>query len=1141
MSKFFKFIQSNRAEIGLVDRFDLSEIYSADERFALSNIGLNPDGLDQIFKLSSDGLTKEDIRTMGGLDRPIIHSLAISDRTLGGVSNDLFGKITTDKAIGEPGKHSFTNNSESDNIVIFHGGIAAKKIEYNFLDENGEVRTTTVPTSRESLFNSTRNVAGDYTEVSYPGLFRIRRRSHVNEIKLGSKLLIPRGAVVESPTDTLNLPVYMRTGSNTSPGVTTLQCYATKNSPIVLPVRIFNSASISFSRQSANSGSPGFVFGWELKRQSDLATVRGGSVNSVGAITTVNISISTAGTIGNGVDCLLYVYLDPSVITVARLSGIGLRELSGGQDIGLVGFNALKDLDISNNGLSTLPVWLKTLHGTLERLNIRENVFWNNGIVSHFDYQDLRGSGITGASSAAPPNLALSQVLGYSGWADTGRLTQYDGDFATIQDKVGTLYKDSRANSISGGTLPQVDFANGFRPFTALRELNIGPHASVVNGDFYTLFPNLQTIVLDSPGASFNNIIGLFPRLRNNGALMAINFTNQQNAGGSIKYIGSTSEWATGLSNADKQQFIGQFKVTSFNIRDVSVFGGIATGASDVPNATVDGKPRYHHIESGSVSEAWAGWLAETQSIDAHFTDVAVKLATGNSLLWNKLRSIDVNFAGSKGIRNKIIYNSGVSGGDQTAADVIQAPQLGSINAYSAGWSGKLFSIEGANNLTFANLGNNDWEGFTDSEGRQYLFPNNFATQATESQFSRLNAIYFHYNINGAIRDLEFRENDLENLPKLSTFYILDSYFTGKFPRVVNNSLTSGVFFNTWIRNCRFRDVSALGSAFSSRVRTIFAPGQGTGVGGSLLPNFASQSTNTSLVYVNFDSSLSSRYPGNWANASLRNKVISPLVTGAVDSSTPSVTWSSRNNNNTSSANSDKLYHNSPGAFIPSSEIMVGDVVTGAGVPSGTRVTQIDRNGLFVYINNEVTITTQTLTFTRAGQNISGFFDNHLSLDEVYLSNCRVSGAMPTFANCTNIRFINLRNNLLSQYVVGTFKNITGVSTSRRTTPALRIAYLEDNAFTPLAIRDIISDMHDIAVYYASLNIRPNIQIRLLGTKLNTALNQYQNYTRAEIFTQGSTFTDSAGETITIPDPLETKFNQLGPGRLYPGVSIELF
>ena len=151
--EFFSFLQKTRPEIGLTDVYNLGEIYDADERYALSNIFLDPEGLDQIYQLSQNA-NKEDIRTIGGLEGSVIHSLAISRHTLERVDRDLARQLTTDKALGEPGKHSFVTTANSDNLIVLNGGIAANNIEYNFLDENGDLRTTTVPTSRDSLFNS---------------------------------------------------------------------------------------------------------------------------------------------------------------------------------------------------------------------------------------------------------------------------------------------------------------------------------------------------------------------------------------------------------------------------------------------------------------------------------------------------------------------------------------------------------------------------------------------------------------------------------------------------------------------------------------------------------------------------------------------------------------------------------------------------------------------------------------------------------------------------------------------------------------------------------------------------------------------------------------------------------------------------
>ena len=1147
MADFFKFLQQNRPDTGLVDRYDLSEIYDSDERLALTNLLLNPDGLDQIYGLSKSGLTKEDIRTMGDLDKPVIHSLGISEWTLGSAKFSLSRQITTDKAIGEPGKHSFSVSDQSDNIVAFQGGLAAKKIEYNFLDENGEVRTTTVPTSRESLFNSSKNANGEYTSASYPSLFRIRRRSHLHELRLAPKLLIEKGAIVESPTDTLKIPTYMRTGANTSPSVTNLECYATKNSPLILPVRIYGSASLSFSRKNATSSSPAFVYGWELKRQSDLQTARTGTVSSSGAINTVSISVNTSGTICNGVDSLLYIYLDPAAVTSAGLSGLGMTEQAG-KDIGLVGFNSLEDLDISNNGLSTLPVWLKTLHGTLKTLNIRGNSFWNNGIVSFFDWQEPP-TGITGTSDGGGrPNITLAQVLGYSGWTNSGPITAYDGTYANAQDSAGRLYRNQRNISINGGTAPSVDVANGFRPFTALEELNLGPSISLANPDFSTLFPNLRTLNIDAGSGLPRALFGLIPKMKNNGALMSLNLTDHYgNVGGSIRYLGNTTTWNTADSSATKLQFIGQFKFSSFNINNGGGggwFGGICTTSSEVgvslPSTTVDGLPKYSLVATGTAAEAWSGWLAEIQYLGIYHRDIALRIASGNNLTWNKLSNVNCTYCGVYETSNKVQYNAGVGTGTEASTDILQAPQLGSIDAWYSGWYGKLFSVAGAPNLSYVVFGANNWEGYLTTDGLQYLLPTNFANEATATSYHTLQALYLHTLFNSSSRDLEFRSTDLKNLPRVSTFELSDSYITGKFPTVYTATNTSGVVFNTWFRNCRFRDLSALGSTQTSRVGSIYGPSNGTGVGGSLLPNFSTTSSNSTLNYVNLDGTLSSRYPGNWTTEADRGKLIAPLVTGAVEENTPGVTWTSRNNNNTSNATSDKLYQSNAGGFQIDSQVIVGDIVLNGSTEIG-RVTQIDRGNQFIYINTEATLTAATLKFRRAGQDISSFFNNHTAADQIYLQSVKATGTIPLFINCSNLRFVYLNNNLLTTYRSSTLKNITGMSTGANSTPPLRRFFLEGNALTKQSIKNIINDVHNIAVYFKSRSINPNFIVGLYATKYDSANKEYQNWTRAEIFDQVSTTTNAAGETITIPDPLETKFNQLGTGNTYSGIVIQLF
>jgi hypothetical protein len=438
-------------------------------------------------------------------------------------------------------------------------------------------------------------------------------------------------------------------------------------------------------------------------------------------------------------------------------------------------------------------------------------------------------------------------------------------------------------------------------------------------------------------------------------------------------------------------------------------------------------------------------------------------------------------------------------------------------------------------------LGANEWLGFGTADGKEHLLPENFVEPIATS-VSNLSSLSINSIINGGgpTRNLEFRTTDFQNLPKLSRLEIRDSFIVGKFPSLPNNNLTSGVEFSCWIANNRFRDLNALGSSTNPRVRSIWSPTQGSGVGGALLPLFSPQSTNTTLRYVNFDSSLSTRYPGNWINVSDRNKVItSALASTGNETSTPSVTWTSKTNNGASNANSDKLFHSSPGSFFPLQEILVGDEVFDGGQRLGV-VTQIDRNHQFIYINSEVSIVSRSLSFTRRGQSISNYFNDHSNLENVYLRNCKLVGSIPTFRNCTRVRQIFLSNNLLSEYVSGTLKNLTGVSTNARASTPLNRFYVNNNALPVSSIRGIIEDLHDIAVYFYVTNngsIRINLRVGLFGTKLNLSSGEYQNYLPSEIFNQTST----SGDGNVIPDQLQTKFNQLGPGSLYPGITVELF
>ena len=1101
---FFSFLRQTRSEIGLTDVYNLGEIYDSDERFALSNIFLDPDGLDQIYELSRGGVVKEDIRTIGGVVQSVIHSVTLTKETLERVDFNLSQQLTTDKALGDPGKHSFVTDASSDNVIILHGGIAANSIEYKFLDENGELRTTTVPTSRESLFNSQKNVDGRFTSASYPGLFRIRRRSHFNTLRLDSSLLIPADTIVESPTDTLNIPIYMRTPANTSPAVNLLQCYATKNSPLILRVRISNSASFSIKRAVA-SLSP-FVFGYELKRRSDLALVRSQVISDSGGRDTVPISISTDGTIGDNTDCMLYIYLDPTQVTDLNISGLGLVE-DAGKDIGLVGFNNLERLNFSSNRLSTLPVWLKTLNEKLKYLNISGNSWRNNGLVQYFDYQDMNGG-------ETVPQLTGIQILAYSGYDSSGKIAAYDGSYATAQDSAGNLYKDYRRTD--SGT---INAANGFRVFDQVEELILGGSIRCKNADFSKIFPNLQSLSINDQNDK-NLYSEYIPKLRNNGQFFGLSFIGQFNLTGGINYLGDTLVWDDSDSASIQQQFVGQFKIGSINLNGTRITGGILTNA---------------HVAPGSdVTAAWSGWLENLQTFNSYYQGaIAFKLAEGRFVEWKKLQSINISHNARRGGQSLVEYNSDVSGtNEEEANDVINAPQLTSIEAYNAGWYGKVPSIEQAPNLTHINIGSNNWDGYTALNGLQYILPSNFAPS---NKSSALEFLYIHDMDNGGNNKLEFREDDFDNLPSLYYFYVKNSYFRGKLPNISDNSYTSGVNnMHFYIHNNRFRDVSSLGK--SKRIYLIYSPNQGVSMGGCLLPQFNLKGGNNNLYDVRFGESLRYNYPSNWKDSSKRNKPIAPIFLGTEEKETLSeVTW-------TVDANEPDKLNVASGSANLSANILVGDEVWQGSNNLNARVTQVDYENNFIYITNGSTgLSGATLSFKRRGQDISSYFNNYSKLRYLYISNNRLSGAIPSFLGCTSLQNVDLYSNLFTTYKKGTLQNITGSGSINRSASLSRF-YAYSNPLSVQSIRNLIEDAYECAQYFAEKRLIFNVKIDIKSTKYDPASGLFINYTQNEIFNQTSTSTDPAtDETITIEDPLLLKYNQLGPGNTFSGVRVEIF
>jgi hypothetical protein len=1190
-TNFFSFLKATRAPIGLSDQFNLSEIFESDQRKALINLLLNPEGLDQIYGLSTQGIQQEDIRLIGGLDKPVINSLGLFDSQDSQVSFDLSTKVKIGDPVGEPGKQSFASSIYSDNIIVLHGGIAAKNVEYDFIDRDGQIRTTNISVSRQSLLNSQTDPAtSKYTEASYPGLLRVRRRSHINTLKLDKKLFVEKSFITESPSALIKIPTYMRTGNVIAPPVTLLESFATKNSPFIVPIKVTGTGSFELGPGSLIAND--YYFGYEIKRKSDLQSVVAEVFNNSRNSSTVSQSFNLNGTIGNGVECLLYIYCSPSLIEILKLNGLGIKE-DEGRDLGLVGFNNLRELELASNEFTTLPTWLKVNYLTLQKLSFQGNGFWNQGIISYFDYQDFSSSGIVGSVNQSVPAITATQVLSYSGYRSStnttdqtdglGKVSSYEGTFDTVTDsedsgtKPSRLYKFSREDSITGAPDPcVVNEDNGFRVFSALTDLNLGISFKHHNTDFSVLLPSLRNLVMERPAAeSPNQAFGLLPKMKNTLELMSYNIKFQINLGGSIKYVGNTLQYNSADLEDVRNEFIGQFKFKSWNCdrnvnTDISIIitGGICAndgmlGGKIVPTAVQDGANKYSHVNgSDSVAIAWSGWLDNLESINIRRSAIALNVAEGSTLNWKKLKNINVQYCGTRGKTPgaeyfKVNYNSGLAANATDSVDILQAPVLTSIEGFDSGWGGRIFSIQGAKNLDTLFLGEGFWEGY---ENGKYILPRNFSIVSdVPGDQNKLRRIAFNGIRNQVSKNrtseanLQFREDDFKYLSNLQYFKTDYGYFSGVLPSFPNESVTNKVL-DIYIAGSRFYDLSSIGTDKNNRVRNLRAYNQGIGIGGAMLPNFKISGTNNRLTIVEFNNSLSTKYGSTWnADTSKRSKYVFNMLNGVENApagvteeitSVPG-TFTSRDEPGGIQAVSNLLEVDAGGENYITNYIRVGDRVISSGVDVGFVKQTRNISGAtrpYIYVSTSLNLTGATLSFKRAGQTISDYFENAAALQTLDLRNCSLVGTIPTFiGNNGKIKTVNLFENLLTTYQPGTLQNLTaaGILPSSNK-PNLTTFNLSYNALSKQSIRNIISDLYEVATYFG--NNLNTINVDLRATKADLTSGSLINWKETEIFDQGTAEVPGTPDSPGIPaspDPLLTKYNQLGS--TFPRIRLFIF
>lgn len=912
MSEYFSFLQATRPKIGLVDRLNLSEIYPEDQDRALRNLLLPPESLDEIRGLAAEGLGKEDIRLIAGLDQRVIDSLALFEQTDEKVTTDVQDQIRSNKDIGENGKSSLLTSDYSDNIIMLHGGIAANAVEYKFKDKQGNLSTATVSTSRESLFNAERDTNGRYTNASYGGTLRVRRRGHYSTLKLAKNLFVPKGGITESPTNVVKVPVYMQTPNTPSPSLQIVDALASKNSPLRVPVKVNNSASFTIFTQNAPSP---YYFGYELRRKSDNYKITGETFNDSleASRNTMTRSINTTGKTGNNQDAYLYIYCAPSIVEELKLEGLGIEEDDNTPDLGLLGFDNLKVFSCRNNRLSTVPTWLKVNHFTLEELDLRGNRFWDQGIIEWFDWQTNPGLYNSYNSSNIPVQTGI-QILAYSGFeSDTiggtgAKKASYDGTLSTAfaGSNSDHLLHKTRLNPGNNGSFTGVSgLANGIRRFTALKILRLGSKFKLANPDFSVIFPNLGEVNIATSREGVKNLYGNLPKLNNNLQEFSINYSWQTRVGGNMRDVGATTKWDTGDANwgttIDPNQFIGQFKVITWDVdhlgyNDNNFAGGICTDDSMLEASSgdleLDGNSsrvskkfdtiggtnynRYSHVAGSNAAAAWEGWLNNAKVINFHQTDIAFNLAIEGSLIWQKLESLTVTYTRPHGQSKKIKYNPSASNTTTDSTDFVKASELRTISSYNGGWTGRLFSVRDCPKLNYINIGAMEWKGYAEgslsisqggtgaNEPGKYILPLNFFHPTVETIITSFN-IYYNRNV-----EMKFRYNDFDKLTKMTYLQLSEGRWSGRFPRIpgVAQGASESLALRMRAENNRFFDLSALSVKSTRRVQEIYIRYSGTNVGGAIVPDMAPLNINSgSTILRRFYStdSLPSKYPSSWA------------------------------------------------------------------------------------------------------------------------------------------------------------------------------------------------------------------------------------------------------------------------------------
>jgi hypothetical protein len=826
----------SRPDIGLIsDSFqNLSEIFESDKRQALRNILISPEVLDSIYGLSTS-VSREDIRSASGLSDTLLSSLhQLSEVFEINIPNRLFIDkefFNADVPLGGPGSPVL----KTPNVILYNGNIQCQGVKYksNVINQrlfsNPSRSDIYLSSSRASLFNIEQDDEnpGYFKTSSYPGPIRVRRRSHVNRIFIPRDSILPKAPILENPSYTIQLGVDNgNTGTETE-----LKLLATKNSPLKVLCRLgVGSVKFTFS----DSERP-YFYGYQiqpLQQRQNRPRVDFIPVTQVSQLPgtrefILNIDITGSG-FQNLFDVYLYLYVNPEKVTGIEFSGINIRETGDGKDIGLIGFNNLESLVLSDTSVSILPIWLKTLSNKLVNLNLENSGdTWRNGPMGWFDIRN---------PSATPSfQHPLYTCVSYLTIPKKGPMVAATGD--DWSDELFEKYILDQERT------PGTDF----RVFSSVRSISLRDRFLLNNPRFDDVFPNLTSLNLNRRSGNqtderrtYRYLFGSLPKINNNGNQISYNIFGSL-ASGDIIEIGTSTD-------PEDNGHISKYKFSNFNI------GGRDQGRHDIDGFI------------NNPDEDWANWRESCVSINTNRTNVNIDLQNG---IWSSLASLEMSLS-----EGGVIFDD--------SAGPFKTPNLVNAGFFGCRNTGKIPSlgsspIENTGALVSINLGGSRSEllPYT-SSGINFLLPPDFAPVRGAGSEHKLKQLIF----SESVLNYKFRQNDLKELYDLETISLRESSLTGRFPIVPSKKVPE--FETKPVRiisnGSRFYDLSNLSiassnSIFGRDVVEIVAWGQNSADGGSILPNFEGVS-NSTVTLIDISNSLISTYRGDWFNPSLRGSCV---------------------------------------------------------------------------------------------------------------------------------------------------------------------------------------------------------------------------------------------------------------------------